>query len=110
MEIFVTDEFTVSGRKLLYTFNKYLFDTGCTNTGIYLKTRMQMLILSHMTNTKTSANGISTNGRYCVQIAGMPEPVEVKCLEMLANEPDTDENSILLGADVIFIVHHSGLG
>ena len=80
-----------------------------------------MLILSHMTNTKTSANGvhfrlsvhfyppasvsetahgrkkgISMNGQYCVQIAGMPEPVEVKCLEMHVNEPDdTDENSIL---------------
>ena len=40
--------------------------------------------------------GISMNGQYCVQIAGMPEPVEVKCLEMHVNEPDdTDENSIL---------------
>ena len=80
-----------------------------------------MMTLSHMINTKTSANGvhfrlsaqlyppasvsetahgrkkgISMNGKYCVQIAGMPEPVEVKCLEMHVNEPDdTDENSIL---------------
>ena len=59
--------------------------------------------------------GISMNGQYFVQIAGMPEPVEVKCLEMHVNEPDdTDENSILLVADVIFqhrvSIHHSGLG
>jgi len=46
--------------------------------------------------------GIFMSGRYFVKIAGMNEPVEVKSLCLQESAPDTEDNPILLGTDVIF--------
>ena len=64
VEIFVPDEKTDSKKKLLFTFDKYIFDTGCSNTGIHLVTK------NKQTDTETITSPPLTHNCYKNQSDG----------------------------------------